>query len=252
MTDNLISWCHVTLNHIGMTQLRRTIATHFHHPRLKAPAEQRVANCNACQCNEAIGPGCGELPERDAQLLPWNEVASDLIGPWKISADRQELEFNALTCTDPVTNLVKLTRTQNKTAAAHDVGVTFENAWLSRCPRPTLCIHDHGGKLAGADFKRTLELNGAQDVPTSVKNLQLSATCERAHHTAASVLHALSRASSTKRSASWCASLGTRIPLVAPNSATSHLAKWHFRKNAHAMWHCVSQSGNFGPSSPPF
>jgi hypothetical protein len=36
MTDNLINWHHVTLNHVGMTQLHETIATHFHCPPLKA------------------------------------------------------------------------------------------------------------------------------------------------------------------------------------------------------------------------
>jgi hypothetical protein len=113
--------------YIGMTQLCETIATHLHCPRLEARAEQQVANCNACQRNKAIdGPGHGELSERDAQLLPWNEVAVDLIGPWKISTDGQELEFNALTCIDPVTDLVELTRTQNKTAA-YAVGMIFEN-----------------------------------------------------------------------------------------------------------------------------
>jgi hypothetical protein len=81
MIDDLVNLCHVALNHIGMTRLHEMIATHFHHPRLKVRVEQQVANCDACQRNKAIGPGCGELPERDAQLLPWNEVAVDLIGP---------------------------------------------------------------------------------------------------------------------------------------------------------------------------
>jgi hypothetical protein len=90
MIGDLINCHHVTLNHIGMTRLHETIATHFHCPRLKSPVEQqRVASCHACQHNKAIGPGHGELPERDAQLLPWNEVAVDLIRPWRISKDGQ-------------------------------------------------------------------------------------------------------------------------------------------------------------------
>jgi hypothetical protein len=114
MIGSLINWYHITLNHIGMTRLYETIATHFHYPRLKAPVEQRVASCDVCQRNKAIGPGYGELPERDAQLLPWNEVAVDLIGPWRFSADGQELELNALTCVDPVTTLQNGS-TQNRT-----------------------------------------------------------------------------------------------------------------------------------------
>jgi hypothetical protein len=149
MIDDLINWHHVTLNHIGMTRLCETIATHFHHPRSKSRVEQRVANCDACQRNKAMGPGHGKLPERDAQLLPWNEVAVDLIRPWKISVDGQELEFNALTCIDPITDLVELTRMQRKTAA--HVGMIFENTWLSRCPRPMRCVQDNGGEFLGAD-----------------------------------------------------------------------------------------------------
>jgi hypothetical protein len=110
----------------------------------------QVSDCDACQRNKAIGPGCGKLLKRDAQLLPWNKVAADLIRPWKISTDGQELEFKALTCIDPITNLVELAGTQNKTAA--HVGMIFENNWLSRCPRPMRCIHDNGGKFVGANF----------------------------------------------------------------------------------------------------
>jgi hypothetical protein len=192
MIDDLINWCHATLNHVGMTRSHGTILTNFHHPRLKAQTEQRVANCDACQRNEAIGPGCGELPERDAQLLPWNKVAVDLIGPWKISTNGQELEFNALTCVDPVTNLVELACMQEKTAA--HIGMMFENNWLARCPRPMRCTHDNRGEFIGANFQRMLELKGIKDVPTSVKNPQLNATWEHMHQTAANVLRALSHA----------------------------------------------------------
>eukprot|EP00978_Attheya_sp_CCMP212_P027179 scaffold90819_cov35-Attheya_sp.AAC.1 len=62
-------------------------------------------------------------------MAPWREVAVDLIGPWKVklgnvpNEDGQEsyVEFNALTCIDPVTNLVELIRINNKTAA-HSIG----------------------------------------------------------------------------------------------------------------------------------
>jgi hypothetical protein len=133
------------------------------------------------------------MPEHDAQLLPWNKVAVDLIGPWTTSVDGHELEFDALTFVDPVTDLVELARTQNKTAAL--VGMMFENTWLSAgCPRPTCCVHNNGGEFTGADFQRTLELNGAKDAQTAVKNPQSNATCKRMHQTAANVLRALSHA----------------------------------------------------------
>ena len=53
------------------------------------------------------------------------------------------------------------------------------------------CIHDNGGKFIGADFQRMLEINGIKDVPTTVKNPQSNAICERMHQTAANVLRTL-------------------------------------------------------------
>jgi hypothetical protein len=56
------------------------------------------------------------------------------------------------------------------------------------------CVQNNGGEFIGADFQRTLELNGAHNAPTSVKSPQSNATCERMHQTAANVLGALSHA----------------------------------------------------------
>ena len=43
-------------------------------------------------------------------------VAVDLIGPWKIKLNGIDLEFRALTCIDPVSNIVKAIQIQNKTS----------------------------------------------------------------------------------------------------------------------------------------
>ena len=69
------------------------------------------------------------MPPRNARLMPWDEVAVDLIGPWKVNADGIELIFKALTCIDPVTNLVEIIRINNKTS--QHVAEQFSNCWLS-------------------------------------------------------------------------------------------------------------------------
>jgi transposase InsO family protein len=56
------------------------------------------------------------------------------------------------------------------------------------------CMHDNGGEFLGADFQRVLEINGVKDVPTSVKNPQSNAMCERMHQTGANVLRTLMHA----------------------------------------------------------
>ena len=43
-------------------------------------------------------------------VAPWDEVAVDLIGPWKIKINGKMFVFNALTCVNPITNLVKIIR----------------------------------------------------------------------------------------------------------------------------------------------
>jgi hypothetical protein len=50
------------------------------------------------------------------RIAPWEEVAIDLSGPWKVKVNGQQVEFNALTCIDMASNLVELIRIDNKTA----------------------------------------------------------------------------------------------------------------------------------------
>jgi hypothetical protein len=116
-------------------------------------------------------------------------VCVDCIGPWKISVNGQPLEFNALTCVDPVTCLPEAFRLNNRTAM--HTGMLFENGWLSRYPRPLRCIHDAGGEFTGEPFQHVLRRNGIKDVPTSVKNPQANAICERMHQTVANTLRIL-------------------------------------------------------------
>lgn len=66
--------------------------------------------------------------------MPWSEVAVDVIGPWNLNVNGRKIEFIALMCIDPVTNVVELIRLRNKTA--QHVAEQFENVWLARYPRP--------------------------------------------------------------------------------------------------------------------
>jgi transposase InsO family protein len=189
LLNNVVKWYHCVLNHTGMTRLLQTINSHLYHPQLKLTVETVVQACETCQRYKLVGPGYGTLPPREAPLAPWDEVAIDLIGPWKIQVNGQELVFHALTCIDPVTNLTELIRINNKSSA--HVGMKFENEWLARYPRPLRCIHDHGTEFTGCDFQRILTLNGIKDVATSNKNPQANAVCERMHQTITNILRPL-------------------------------------------------------------
>ena len=68
-------------------------------------------------------------PPRHAPLVPWDEVAVDLIGPWKLKVGMAEYEFNVLTYIDTVTNLIEIILIESKTS--HHIAWKFKNCWLA-------------------------------------------------------------------------------------------------------------------------
>ena len=128
----------------------------------------------------------GHLPERHADLIPWFAVAVDLIGPWTLNVRGVDIEFSALTCIDPVTNLVELVRIDNKTSA--HIAQQFENVWLARYPKPFKCIHDKGGEFVGQEFQLKLQQHGVLDASATSKNPTANAICERMHQTVGNIL----------------------------------------------------------------
>jgi hypothetical protein len=61
-------------------------------------------------------------------IAPWEEVAINLIGPWKVKDNGRQVEFNALTCIDTALNLVELIRVDKKTAK--HIRDKFTQSWL--------------------------------------------------------------------------------------------------------------------------
>jgi hypothetical protein len=62
------------------------------------------------------------------QIAPWEEVTINLIGPWKVKVNGQQVEFNALTFIDMALNLVKLICVDNMTA--EHIRDKFTQSWL--------------------------------------------------------------------------------------------------------------------------
>ena len=115
MIDNVIKWFHLVTGHPGTKRLELTLRHKYWHPDLRRGIEK--FKCPACQKHKLEGNGYGLLPEREIRSEPFEEVAVDLIGTWKIPIRNKTYEFKALTCIDTVTNLVELVRVENKTAA---------------------------------------------------------------------------------------------------------------------------------------
>jgi hypothetical protein len=77
---------------------------HYYHPKLRYHIDK--LKCKDCQKHKLAGHGYGLLPKREVWIAPWKEVAIDLIVPWKVKVNGQQIEFNALTCIDTASNLV--------------------------------------------------------------------------------------------------------------------------------------------------
>ena len=187
MIPEVITWFHQVLGHPGQTRLRETLQQRYYHSRLRGHIDK--FHCKHCQKYKLSGKGYGLLPEREVRIAPWEEVAIDLIGPWKVQVNGKPCEFSALTCIDTATNLVELVRIDTKTA--EHIRHKFAQTWLCRYPRPIRCVHDKGGEFIGREFQWLLELFSIKDVCSTSKNPQSNAICERMHQTVENVLRVL-------------------------------------------------------------
>ncbi len=102
------------MRHPGEKRLQEMLNQHYYYPRLCYHIDK--LKCKDCQKHKLAGRGYGLLPKQEVRIAPLEEVAIDLIGPWKVKVNGQQVEFNALTCIDTASNLDKLIHVDNKTA----------------------------------------------------------------------------------------------------------------------------------------
>ena len=132
MANEVIKWYHFALGHCRAQCLYDTISNRFYLKGLNELCKSFVCPIH-CDASKTIGgKEHGKLQAKTARLVLWDEVHVDCIGPWTITAsDRAEYKFNALTCIDPVTNLVDIIRLNGSNPKAGYCGQHFEICWLS-------------------------------------------------------------------------------------------------------------------------
>jgi hypothetical protein len=129
-----------------------------------------------------------QLPAQEATSVPWEQVHMDLIGPWniKVKGHKKPLQFIALTCIDPVLNLLEVGTVKDK--MSEQVTKTFECLWLSHYPQPRTCVHDRGPEFVAHEFQTVLEDTGIGLRPTSAQNPQSNGIIEQVHCTIAAII----------------------------------------------------------------
>jgi hypothetical protein len=175
------------MGHPGEKRLREMLNQGSHHPKLCYHINR--LKCKDYQRYKLAGCGYSLLPKRKVQIAPWEEVTIDVIGPLKVKVNGQQVEFNALTCIDTASNLVKLIRVDNKTAK--HICDKFTQSWFCQYPPPVQCIHDKGGEFIGQNIQWLSQLFSIKDVCSTSKNPQSNAICEKMHQTVQNVLQTL-------------------------------------------------------------
>ena len=177
MIKSTVKWFHIVTGHPGSKKLRLTLDQRYYHPDLRSYIDKYA--CADCQKHKLDGKGYGLLPMRDMKEQPFEEVAVDLIGPWKVQVRGKAYEFNALTAIDTVTNLVEIVRIDCKTS--EHITNRFAQSWMSRYPWPKRCVHDNGGEFVGWEFQQFLDKCNVKDVPLllagTLKQIQFASVC---------------------------------------------------------------------------
>ena len=179
LREPLMEFYHDTLRHPGVVRMCNSLWMNFAWPTLKEDVTEYVKNCDICQRFKKNQKHYGLLPTADARtLVPWEQVAVDLIGPWTIKAKNKTVKLTALTIIDLATRWIEIVRVHSKDS--ENVALLFDRWWINRYPRPSKVIHDSGTEFS-SEFRELLESTGIEDVTTTVKNPRANAILERVH-----------------------------------------------------------------------
>ena len=121
----------------------------------------------------------GHLPAKEwDNLVPWQRVDVDMIGPMKIQTPDGEKELRALTMIDPATGWFAVKDVESM--KARDVMAVFDDTWLCRYPRPQYLGFD-GGSEFKAEFEQMRKNYSMKPKKSSAYNPQANGVIERVH-----------------------------------------------------------------------
>ena len=191
MLAPLVTWYHQAMAHVeGPRRVLETIQRHFHHSRLRQEVNTQISACEICKrAKVSNAPPRGHLAPRNHPLTPWSEVHIDSIGPWRIKVRGHNLVFKALTCIDPVTNLLEIV--PQKSTKAREAAHLFDTCWLSRYPRPRKVVHDNGPEFNGQDFKLFLANAGIDSRPIGSNTPTSNSIIESVHRAVGQVIRTM-------------------------------------------------------------
>ena len=192
MQKRMVDWYHDVLMHPGETRMELTIGQHFYWSKMRTTIQGLCRRCRTCRLTKKTTVKYGKLPPKKPDVLPWDNVCVDLIGPYKFGQEhigqgkkrkpnKDFVALHALTMIDPATGWFEIADVAGKQAV--EIANAFEITWLSRYPLPTKVTMDRGSEFL-KDFSDMLRDDyGIVHKPITSRNPQANSMIERAHKT---------------------------------------------------------------------
>ena len=176
-----VEFYHRLLMHPGETRTELTMAQHFTWKGMRKTVEQVCKNCTSCQLTKPRLRKLGHLPPKEAEVIPWETVCIDLIGPYKIGKGKNEATLHCLTMIDPATGWFEIIEIPSK--SSDEIANIFEMTWLNKYPWPAQVVMDRGREFMGDVIALLKDHYHITRKPITTRNPQANAMVERAHQT---------------------------------------------------------------------
>ena len=178
LRGRVMDWYHTYLVHPGMTRMLNTMNQTLYWHGISKHIEEYVKTCRTCQFTKKNRLKYGHLPAKKAEVVPWQRVNVDLVGPYTVQTPKQTLKFRAMTMIDPATNWFEISVIQD--TSSKEAQRILDSVWLARYPRPQECGFDNGSEFKWL-FRELCDNMGITEKPTTEYNPQANAIIERVH-----------------------------------------------------------------------
>jgi hypothetical protein len=183
-----VTWYHGLLMHPGETRTEATMSQHFTWKGMRNTIVKVCKKCDACAHAKKRLVKRGILPPKKAEVIPWETLCIDLIGPYEIPApDKSKkrpanaITLHCLTMIDPATGWFEIAEISNK--GSDEIANILEMTWLNRYPWPSQVVMDRGREFMGDVIRLLKDDYGIQRKPITTRNPQANSIVERAHQT---------------------------------------------------------------------
>ena len=182
----IMKWYHHYLCHPGEARMHKTLSSTLYWEKMEDQIRQFVKQCPTCERFKKQKKKYGHIPPKNVELIPWDTVCIDLIGPYTVTDQKgNDRILNAMTFVDPATGWFEIAEIIDKTSAR--ISQLFNNTWLSRYPRPRKVIFDNRNEFK-KDFLPLLKDFSIKPTPTTIKNPQANSILERIHQVLGNML----------------------------------------------------------------